>query len=149
MIPRRLPVFAALLLTAAACGGGGSSGTALPAMTKYYSCDETYTMGGGPIHLCVEYSQTMEFATPSANSCTPTANGYMGKPGNGLSTTAHCPKAEPGCVCVSDDQAGHYEEYRYQSADQDAYKSATILCSTGGTVSCFGGLIPPADAGAP
>jgi len=146
-----LPALTALcLLTIAACGGGSGSGAALPAMTKYYSCDETYTMGSGPIHRCLEFSQPTEFVTPSPDKCTPTANGYMGKPGNGLSATLRCPRTDPGCVCVHDDVSGaHYEEYEYQSADLDAYKSAAMLCSTGGTVSCFGGISIPADAGTP
>lgn len=150
MVRRLLPVLAVLLLTAAACGGNSADG-ALPATTTYFSCDETYTMGGGPLHLCLEYSKNVAFATPSANACPPRANGYTGAPGNGLSTTRRCPKDEPGCVCVHDDQlGGHYEEFRYQSADLDAVKSATLLCmGLVGMTSCFGGLTAPADASAP
>jgi len=151
---RLLPAVAALLLPIVGCGDGGGhgAGEALPATTTYYSCDETYTMGGGPLHLCLEYSQDAAFATPSANACPPTANGYTGSPGNGLSTTKRCPRDVPGCVCVHEDDMGrHYEEFRYQSADLDAVQSATKLCQAyvAGMISCFGGLTAPADAGAP
>jgi hypothetical protein len=143
-----------LLATSAACGGGSGSGAdaATPATTTYYSCDETYSMGPDTVfHSCVEFSQETPFKTPSANQCTPTANGYMGKPGNGLSTTKPCPMTEPGCVCVYDEEPGHqhYEDYEYQTATADAYQRAAGLCNgiAGGTVSCFGGLTVPADAG--
>ena len=146
----------ALLLASAACSGGngnrnGADG-ATPATTTYFSCDQTYSMGPDIIvHSCAEYSQEVPFNTPSAIQCTPTANGYMGKPGNGLSTTKPCPTTEPGCVCVYDEEPGHqhYEDYEYQTATEDGYQRAARLCKgvAGGTVSCFGGLTVPADAG--
>lgn len=108
-------------------------------------------MGAGPLHVCLEYSNETPFDTPSPAACTPTANGYTGTPGNGLSTTAHCPRTEPGCVCVHDDQyGGHYEEFRYRTSADDGYRSVAILCSgsPGRTLSCFGGLTPPTDGGA-
>ena len=150
---------ALLLAAGASCGGGGSSGadgSTLPTTTTYYSCDQTYSMGPGTIfHSCAEYSQDEPFNTPTPNQCTPTANGYMGKPGNGLSTTKACPTTEPGCVCVYDEEPGHQhsENYEYQTATEDAYQRVALLCKGiaggTGTVSCFGGLTVPQDAGAP
>jgi hypothetical protein len=155
MIARKALGLAALLVgTHAACGGGSPNGAdaALPETTTYFSCDETYSMGPDTIvHSCLEYSQEAPFHTPSPNQCTPTANGYMGKPGNGLSTTKPCPTTEPGCVCSHDEEPGHhhYEDYQYQTETEDGYRRAALLCKgfAGGTVSCFGGLTVPADAG--
>jgi hypothetical protein len=143
---------ALLLAASAACGGSNGTDGTLPATTTYYSCDQTYSMGPDTIvHACVEYAQEMPFKTPSPSQCTPTANGYMGKPGNGLSTTKPCPTTEPGCVCSYDEEPGHRhsEDYEYRTETEDGYQRAARLCKgiAGATLSCFGGLTVPADAG--
>jgi len=155
MTARWLLMISAILLGAVPACGGGRAGTgvdaATPATTNYYSCDETYAVAGQTVHRCLEYSQESPFGTPSASQCPPAANGFTGTPGNGLSTTNHCPRTQPGCVCVYDEDPGrHYEEYEYQTASADAYQSAVADCKAvvaEGTVSCFGGLTAPADAG--
>jgi hypothetical protein len=141
--------------TVAACGGGGSgdigADAAMPPTTTYFSCDEIYGVGDQTMHVCLEYSQEMPFAAPSASQCPPATNGFMGTPGDGFSLTKRCSKKKPGCVCVYDERGTHHEKSHYQIASQDAYQNAVRECESvapAGTVSCFGGLTVPADAGA-
>ena len=88
-------------------------------------------------HACTEFtgSSVQQGLSAIMQQC-PASMGYT------FSLTARCPTSIPGCVCVTGSASLEQHVYIYQTALQDPFTTANLLCGKP-VESCFGGLTAP------
>jgi len=129
------------LLWHSACGSSTGGSGALTGNGDFASCDSAANGHVAPgEHACTEFIGTaVHGALSSIMEQCPASMGYT------FSTTAHCPTAQPGCICLTGSASLEQHVYIYQTALQDPFQIAKALCGKA-VDSCFGGLTAPAAA---
>lgn len=116
----------------------GGAGASQGVTGDFASCDSAVNGHEAPgEHACTEWTgKSVGSGLPAIMEQCPASMGYT------FSTTTRCPTSEPGCICVTGSASLEQHVYIYQTALQDPFEIAHLLCGSP-VESCFGGLTAP------